>query len=70
LDLFAEFELNVCESHDWTMLLCVPTWVQGAFRMGVISLTAGHFGVVRKTPLFEPFLSKRDHFTKTGSGQT
>jgi hypothetical protein len=25
---------------------------------------------VRKTPLFEPFISKHDHFTKTGSGQT
>jgi hypothetical protein len=25
---------------------------------------------VRKTPLFEPFIYKNDHFTKTGSGQT
>ena len=25
---------------------------------------------VQKTPLFEPFISKHDHFTKTGSGQT
>ena len=27
-------------------------------------------GVVRKTPLFEQFIHKHDHFTKTGSGQT
>eukprot|EP01046_Picozoa_sp_COSAG06_P049710 COSAG06_NODE_7710_length_2403_cov_93.648003_3_plen_69_part_00 len=26
--------------------------------------------LVRKTPLFEPFIYKNDHFTKTGSGQT
>jgi hypothetical protein len=26
--------------------------------------------VVRKTPLFAPFMYKNDHFTKTGSGQT
>jgi hypothetical protein len=26
--------------------------------------------VVRKTPLFAPFIYKNDHFTKTGSGQT
>jgi hypothetical protein len=25
---------------------------------------------VRKTPLFEQFVYKNDHFTKTGSGQT
>ena len=25
---------------------------------------------VQKTPLFEPFIYKNDHFTKTGSGQT
>jgi hypothetical protein len=25
---------------------------------------------VRKTPLFAPFYTKNDHFTKTGSGQT
>jgi hypothetical protein len=24
----------------------------------------------RKTPLFEQFIYKNDHFTKTGSGQT
>jgi hypothetical protein len=26
--------------------------------------------VVRKTPLFEPYMYKMHHFTKTGSGQT
>jgi hypothetical protein len=26
--------------------------------------------MVRKTPLFEPFIYKYEHFTKTGSGQT
>jgi hypothetical protein len=26
--------------------------------------------MVRKTPLFEPFIYKNEHFTKTGSGQT
>jgi hypothetical protein len=26
--------------------------------------------LVRKTPLFAPFVYKNDHFTKTGSGQT
>ena len=26
--------------------------------------------VVRKTPLFAPFIYKNDHFAKTGSGQT
>ena len=25
---------------------------------------------VRKTPFFETFMHKNDHFTKTGSGQT
>jgi hypothetical protein len=25
---------------------------------------------VRETPLFSPFYTKNDHFTKTGSGQT
>jgi hypothetical protein len=28
------------------------------------------FWLVRKTPLFAPFVYKNDHFTKTGSGQT
>jgi hypothetical protein len=26
--------------------------------------------LVRKTPLFAPFMYKNEHFTKTGSGQT
>jgi hypothetical protein len=28
------------------------------------------FDLVRKMPLFEPFIYKNDHFTKTGSIQT
>jgi len=33
------------------------------------SIYAGR-DLVRKTPLLAPFIYKRDHFTKTGSGQT
>jgi hypothetical protein len=40
---------------------------EGWYRL----IQGGHnYLLVQKTPLFEPFLYKNDHFTKTGSGQT
>jgi len=47
--------LVVCSSAYWT---------GGEMKGGNI------IKPVRKTPFFEPFMYKNEHFTKTGSGQT
>ena len=40
------------------------------FACVCVCARVGPLALVRKTPLFAPFINKNDHFTKTGSGQT
>eukprot|EP01046_Picozoa_sp_COSAG06_P037097 COSAG06_NODE_4154_length_4503_cov_3.622283_4_plen_60_part_00 len=44
-------------------------WVAATAGMFVVS-TVSKNGVFIKTRLFERFMHKNEHFTKTGSGQT
>jgi hypothetical protein len=43
-------------------------WKQPATQVDMAPTFLGIAG--EKTALFEPFLLKKEHFTKTGSGQT
>ena len=40
------------------------------FSKPQMKMQYGMLSAVREMPLFEPFVYKNDHFTKTGSGQT
>ena len=57
---------------EWP-IMCTETSLDAQcfdFTKGLAVVIVGLASLVRNTPLFEPFCTENDHFTKTGSGQT
>jgi hypothetical protein len=53
------------------LLFCLFCFADGWMDRGVDAANVlGYPPVVSKNGLFEPFICKNEHFTKTGSGQT
>ena len=65
-DLWCVAATGLCDAAATFMASSFLTLADWLTYSGVLTF----FLTVRKTPFWEPFVCKNEHFTKTGSGQT